>query len=445
LNPANDPLRNATFSGTVTAANFVPPSSLGTNTRFGFQALNSLTSGSQNSAFGYRSLTNVTSGSSNVGAGYQSGVNLTTGSDNVCLGTQALPSASTVSQVVAIGTNTLQLSSGANSPRTVAIGYQALQSNGSTGVAGDSTAVGWNSLNGETGTGSTAVGSEALKIAAGGGSVALGRAAGKYEVGGNAFYIDNQDRTNTAGDKAGAILYGTFNATPSLQTLRINAVLQGLLSLTNGANPVVIQFPKAGYTEVGTVGSLGQYEMNMSYNMNYNEPGNVSVHRLFDQTKTGLWEALGNLGWFMQYAPATVAAGDVWTAGGSLYNMVSWSPSGDYYARRGITSAPGLNAGMTFGQDNTRVPNSATLDSSGGIARVLGVGPGAATKGQVLVLVLDTTGAASTNSWYLQDGAPGTTINGNVSVPTIPTSAAGLAAGQLWVDTTGGLNILKRV
>ena len=54
-------------------------------------------------------------------------------------------------------------------------------------------------------------------------NVALGFSAGKYETGSSAFYIDNQDRVNTTGDKAGAILYGVFNATPSSQTLVINA------------------------------------------------------------------------------------------------------------------------------------------------------------------------------------------------------------------------------
>lgn len=77
-----------------------------------------------------------------------------------------------------------------------------------------------------TGTTNTAFGSAALRgITTTSGNVALGASAGRYETGSNSFYVDNQDRTNTAGDKVGAILYGTFSATPSSQTLSVNARL----------------------------------------------------------------------------------------------------------------------------------------------------------------------------------------------------------------------------
>ena len=89
----------------------------------------------------------------------------------------------------------------------------------------NSTAMGYGALASNTGSDSTAVGAYAGVAAIGGGNVMLGQSAGRYETGGNSFYIDNQDRTNTSGDKAGALLYGTFNATPSSQTLVVNAKL----------------------------------------------------------------------------------------------------------------------------------------------------------------------------------------------------------------------------
>jgi hypothetical protein len=51
----------------------------------------------------------------------------------------------------------------------------------------------------------------------------LGNYAGKYNTASNAFYVDSYDRSTTAGDKAGALLYGLFNSTPSSQTLTLNA------------------------------------------------------------------------------------------------------------------------------------------------------------------------------------------------------------------------------
>jgi hypothetical protein len=71
------------------------------------------------------------------------------------------------------------------------------------------------------------------------GNVALGYFAGCYEQGSNAFYVDNQNRTNTAGDKAGALMYGVFNATAASQTLTINAAVNALVSYAVAGTKVV--------------------------------------------------------------------------------------------------------------------------------------------------------------------------------------------------------------
>jgi hypothetical protein len=54
-------------------------------------------------------------------------------------------------------------------------------------------------------------------------NIGLGYYAGRYETGSDSLYIDTRNRTNTAGDKAGAILYGVMNNTPTSQRLKINA------------------------------------------------------------------------------------------------------------------------------------------------------------------------------------------------------------------------------
>ena len=115
---------------------------------------------------------------------------------------------------------------------TVGIGAGSLATNTVFGVAalginttGDgNTAIGYQTLfSNDAGAANTAVGYQALYTSNIYGGVAVGAFAGKYEINNNAFYINNQDRFDTVGDKSGSLFYGTFNPTPADQTLRINA------------------------------------------------------------------------------------------------------------------------------------------------------------------------------------------------------------------------------
>lgn len=96
----------------------------------------------------------------------------------------------------------------------------------------------------------------------------------------------------------------------------------------NGAESNYFEFTKTGYTERGSIGALGVFEMNMSYNMDYK----TGVHRLYNQAQDANWIAMNQNGVYLQYAPATVAAGDVWAAGGNLYNWYVLN-NGNMYAR----------------------------------------------------------------------------------------------------------------
>lgn len=119
-----------------------------------------------------------------------------------------------------------------------AFGNGALAAN-TSGFA--NTAVGYQALHVNTiGSGNTAVGTKALNTTTGGGNVGLGYFAGAYETGSNAFYVDNQDRTNTAGDTAGALLYGTFNANPANQTLRVNGKLTNAYGLKASSQELAV-------------------------------------------------------------------------------------------------------------------------------------------------------------------------------------------------------------
>jgi hypothetical protein len=140
------------------------------NTTVGASALASNTTGDSNAAIGFASLFSNIDGNYNTGVGANSGVGNVSGDQNT------------------------------------SVGYFSLYANAS-------------------GNNNTVIGYSAGASALGSGNVMFGNRAGLYETGSNSFYVDNQDRTNTAGDKAGALLYGTFNATPASQTLTTNAKL----------------------------------------------------------------------------------------------------------------------------------------------------------------------------------------------------------------------------
>ena len=179
--------------------------------------------------------------STSLGGGSGSGVSSITGTTN-----QIIASAST-------GAVTLSLSPAVTGSQVSLFNYYFGNAGNSTGTGSYNTATGLNALHGNTtGSDNTAVGVSALYInttganntaigfealtnnITGSGNVALGNYAGAYETGSNDFYVDNQNRTNTAGDKAGALLYGTFNATPSSQQLTVNGILNSLVGFRIG-------------------------------------------------------------------------------------------------------------------------------------------------------------------------------------------------------------------
>lgn len=235
-----------------------------TNTALGKQALLNNTTGIANTGVGYQALANNLDAAGNTGVGFGSLAGFNTGNGaNTALGYQSLPVNTSGTQNVACGYWALQanvtgdnnaacgyiaMQSNVSGSYNAALGYAALNSStGSfnTGCGGFAlyvnqgtlnTSVGYFSLHANTsGNRLTAVGVNSLLTnASGSGNVALGYFAGAYELGSDAFYVDNQDRANTAGDKAKALLYGTFNATAASQTLAINAGAVTMLGTLTG-------------------------------------------------------------------------------------------------------------------------------------------------------------------------------------------------------------------
>jgi hypothetical protein len=172
-----------------------------------------------NIAIGYRSLYSNQSGSYDIAIGAQSLQANTTGPRNIAIGHRALYVNTTGTDNIAIGYRTLyaNLTGGYN----FAIGTQALYDH----TAGNyNTAMGLNSLSANlTGANNLAIGYYSGANNNGSSNVFIGYYGGAYETGSSTFYIDAINRTDSAGDRGGALLYGIFNATIASQALNINA------------------------------------------------------------------------------------------------------------------------------------------------------------------------------------------------------------------------------
>jgi hypothetical protein len=107
---------------------------IATNTGFGENTLQAITTGSQNTAFGRDALSSVQDGVVNTAIGYQSLKNLTIGSANIAIGRNALLNNSSGSNHIAIGDNALGNTTSVNS--VIGIGASAFQ-NINGGLGGD--------------------------------------------------------------------------------------------------------------------------------------------------------------------------------------------------------------------------------------------------------------------------------------------------------------------
>jgi hypothetical protein len=142
------------------------------NTAIGYQAMYYSSAATNNTAIGRTALTNLTNGSGNVSIGYNSSGFLSAGTSNVVIGNSAMLNGTSVTANTAIGVASL---------------YGASKGN---------------------------IGSY---------NIGLGHYAGRYASSSNELYIDSRDRTTNANEKTQSIIYGVMAATPSAQTLSLNA------------------------------------------------------------------------------------------------------------------------------------------------------------------------------------------------------------------------------
>jgi hypothetical protein len=233
------------------------------NVAIGAGSGNFITSGASNTAVGLSTIggtsTVAVTGSANSALGASAGQYISTASNTVAVGSSALQgttsTAVTGSGAVAVGQASAQYLSTATG--TVAVGQTALQGqstipmsgNGNTAVgasAGRYVSTGASNLalgnsalvgavaNPVTGSSNVVVGNSAgTGLISGSGNVFLGYSSGYYSTTqSNELFIDNQTRTNYATQQSNSLIYGTFNATPSSQTLKLNAAVTATYGLT---------------------------------------------------------------------------------------------------------------------------------------------------------------------------------------------------------------------
>lgn len=179
---------------------------------------------SPNSLFQVEEFINFGDDYYNTYIGYQAGLyNL--GDFNTYIGYKvgssdnATGKADTADYNTAIGYETFKSNDTGNNNTAIGKGVLEANTGGSNNAAFGSNALNWNT----TGSLNTALGIGSLgHNQTGDSNIGLGYYAGFYEQDSDAFYVNNINRTNTAGDKTKSILYGQMNVTESLQILTVN-------------------------------------------------------------------------------------------------------------------------------------------------------------------------------------------------------------------------------
>ena len=195
----------------------------------------SKTGGWQAIAIGYNA---KSYGAYSVAIGNNAGNTYTSSSNSVYVG----PGAGTgncATENIGIGINVLTASAGT---QNVVIGPYAGRS-----ITGAKNCVyGYNGMSPASCSGSNNVclgWNAGCAVSSGGSSVYLGYSAGSYATTqSHEFFVDNQDRTNYAGNQTKSLVYGTFASTAAAQYFRVNGNFQTSNGRVLGVNTVTADY-----------------------------------------------------------------------------------------------------------------------------------------------------------------------------------------------------------
>jgi len=165
-----------------------------------------------------------------------------------------------------------------------------------------------------------------------------------------------------------------------------------ILVLNNGVDSNYLEFAKTGHTVKGSVGALGAFEMNISYNMDYK----TGIHKYYDSTENAHWIAMNDNGIYLQYAPKNyVTDGDIWDEQGRLYN---WrvDPSGhqtigghltigEHLTDFAVIETANTTASLALNTNQSMVFNINAIGSNPGTSYFWGVGRSRLTDGTTLM------------------------------------------------------------
>ena len=468
-----------------------------TNTTFGFDALDTNTTGGGNTVLGYAAMQYTTTASSNTVIGYQSGYQLAS-NNNTGVGFRSIWKGSTGSNNTGIGSHVMEFATGATGEYNTAVGSSytmAKITSGSFNVG-----IGNGVLRELTsGVGNVALGQEALpSITTTNGSVAIGAGAFYFNTGGNNIAIGQYGgRTNTTGEWN--IYLGTYNqnSEPGITTGSYNTIIGSKISglaaslsnnivLADGQGNIRIRAFDTGNVTINS-GTDAGFKLDVAGTGRFTNmlsvitTGTTNEVALFKSTEPYISiEAAGasnSASLFFRPSTASQNATIQNRTGGGLEFYTGATPS----LAATITAANNLVIGTVTAAGQKLQVTSASADSHllvwGATAPSIRIDNAATGSTQRFVLGLATatnnfiTGAVagdiclttqssspllfganatevmrlSTSSNVLigktTDGGQRLQVNGKVNLASLPTSASGLSSGDLW-NNGGVINIV---
>ena len=250
--------------------------SLGNSTYFGNNAgSNDDLTNNSNTGFGFNALQNVSSGFGNTGVGRDALVSVTTEAENVAFGYRA---GGYGGSNVSIGAYVM-LSSDATSTHNIGIGHSALQNtnNVANNIAIGSNALSDGGLGGIQGSNNVAIGTSALKFS----EITDSAVAIGLNVGQNAENVSNS-----------VIIGGSAGQSLDVATNNIYIGYQGVLNATTESNNTVIggglDFNAVGLNGMNNIGVFADGGQNIGYYQTFDSKSSIGTRVSLGGAITGL-------------------------------------------------------------------------------------------------------------------------------------------------------------